>query len=167
MRRGAQAGLRKAQGAREATGAGDRALGLPPDVLGGAKLGARLPGPASAKHPLARDQSGAGKIRRLGGDVHISEPQQGAHVHLLGDRGAWKPLKGIFAGLEESYTGRPKPFLIAALKTDTDEVYKTALTKGKGADYAKKNHDKNILFLLEATDRFPNPAMRKGFGRPV
>ena len=73
--------------------------------------------------------------------------------------------KGVFAGLEESYSGRPKPFLIAALRTDSDEVYKTALSKG--ADYAKKNPDKHIFFLLEATDRFPNPAWRVVWGESV
>jgi hypothetical protein len=75
--------------------------------------------------------------------------------------------KGVFAGLEESYSGRPKPFLIAALKTDTDAVYKTALTQGKGAAYANKNPDKNVLFLLEATERFPNPAWRVVWGESV
>ena len=38
--------------------------------------------------------------------------------------------QGVFAGLEESGThGGGTPFLIAAVKTDTDEVYQTALKK--------------------------------------
>lgn len=73
--------------------------------------------------------------------------------------------KGVFAGLEETYTGprgQAKPFLIAALKTDTDEVYKTALAKS--TEYAKKNPDKPINFTLDLTPRFPNPAWRVIWG---
>lgn len=76
--------------------------------------------------------------------------------------------KGVFAGLEETYTGprgQAKPFLIAALKTDTDEVYKTAL--GKSTEYVKKNPDKPINFVLELTPRFPNPAWRVIWGESV
>ena len=58
--------------------------------------------------------------------------------------------------------GTQKPFLIAAVKTDSDEVYKTALKKG--ADYDKKHPDMPIVFLLEKTDRFPNPAWRVIWG---
>jgi hypothetical protein len=76
--------------------------------------------------------------------------------------------KGVFAGLEETYTGprgQAKPFLIAALKTDSDQVYKTALAKS--TEYAKKNPDKTINFLLELTPRFPNPAWRVVWGESV
>jgi hypothetical protein len=73
--------------------------------------------------------------------------------------------KGVFAGLEESWSG-PRgpvtPFLIAAVKTDSNEVYETALKKG--AEYDKKNPDKPISFLLEKSDRFPNPAWRVIWG---
>jgi hypothetical protein len=76
--------------------------------------------------------------------------------------------KGVFAGLEESGSG-PRgssiPFLIAAVKTDSDEVYQTALKKA--ADYEKKNPDKPISFLLEKTDRFPNPTWRVIWGESV
>ncbi len=76
--------------------------------------------------------------------------------------------KGIFAGLEENWSG-PRgpvtPFLIAALKTDSDEVYQTALKKG--ADYDKKYPGKPISFLLEKNDRFPNPAWRVIWGENV
>jgi len=76
--------------------------------------------------------------------------------------------KGVFAGLEENWSG-PRgpltPFLIAAVKTDSDEVYQTAFKKA--ADYEKKNPDKPISFLLEKTDRFPNPAWRVIWGESV
>ncbi len=75
--------------------------------------------------------------------------------------------KGVFAGLEESFSGSraASPFLIAALKTDSDEVYQTAL--GKAADYEKKNPDKPIAFLLEKTEQFPDPAWRVIWGESV
>jgi hypothetical protein len=73
--------------------------------------------------------------------------------------------KGVFAGFQESWSG-PRgpvtPFLIAAVKTDSDEVYQTALKKA--AEYEKKNPDKPISFQLEKTDRFPNPAWRVIWG---
>ncbi|MEK7754281.1 MAG: hypothetical protein AAB654_20315, partial [Acidobacteriota bacterium] len=59
--------------------------------------------------------------------------------------------KGVFAGLEETYMqrGQDKPFPVAALKTDTDEAYQTALKKS--AAYAKKNPGMQINFQLELT----------------
>jgi hypothetical protein len=75
--------------------------------------------------------------------------------------------KGVFAGLEENGPGQRglTPFLIAAVKTDSDEVYQTALKKA--ADYEKKNPDKPISFVLEKTDQFPNPAWRVIWGENV
>jgi hypothetical protein len=76
--------------------------------------------------------------------------------------------KGVFAGLEDSWTGphgASTPFVIAAVKTDSDEVYRTALKKG--AEYDRKNPNKPIAFVLEKTDRFPNPAWRVVWGESV
>jgi hypothetical protein len=76
--------------------------------------------------------------------------------------------QGVFAGLEESGSGprgAAQPFLIAALKTDSDEVYQTALKKA--AEYEKKYPDKPISFLLEKTGRFPDPAWRVIWGESV
>ncbi|MBZ5596062.1 MAG: hypothetical protein LAP39_27785 [Acidobacteriia bacterium] len=74
--------------------------------------------------------------------------------------------KGVFAGQEESGArGGTSPFLIAAVKTDSDEVYQTALKKA--ADYEKKDPDKPIAFQLDKTDRFPNPAWRVIWGESV
>lgn len=73
--------------------------------------------------------------------------------------------KGVFAGFQEPWSGPrglEKPFIIAALKTDSDEVYQTALKKA--ADYEKKNPGKPISFILNKTDRFPNPAWRVIWG---
>ena len=75
--------------------------------------------------------------------------------------------KGTFAGPEESWTGPRgpnKPFLMAAVRTDTDAAYKTAL--GKGLEYSKKHPDMPINVLLESGD-FPNPAWRIIWGQSV
>lgn len=76
--------------------------------------------------------------------------------------------EGVFAGLEETYSGPrggAEPYPIAAVKTDSNEVYETALKKG--ADYAKKHPDMRVNFILERTRRFPNPAWRVLWGDSV
>lgn len=76
--------------------------------------------------------------------------------------------KGVFAGSEEGWSGSgslDQPFIIAAVKVDTDAAYKTAL--GQGADYDKKNPGKPITFLLEKTQKFPDPAWRVIWGESV
>jgi hypothetical protein len=75
--------------------------------------------------------------------------------------------KGVSGGSEDSWTagGQAKPFLIQAFKTDSAAAYDLALKKG--ADYAKKNPDMPIKFLLEQTSRFPNPAWRVIWGESV
>ncbi len=76
--------------------------------------------------------------------------------------------KGVFAGLDQSWSGssNTKSFLMAAAKIDTDAAYQTALKKG-GADYEKKTPGKPITFLLEKTDKHPNPAWRVIWGESV
>ena len=75
--------------------------------------------------------------------------------------------KGVFAGQDESWSGggSTKPFLMAAIKTDSDEVYQTALKKG--AEYDKKNPGKPITFLLEANPKFPDVSWRVIWGESV
>src|SRR5215471_15885725 len=58
--------------------------------------------------------------------------------------------KGPFAGLEQGWSGPTpftSPFLMAAVKIDTDAAYKTAMEtpQSKAADYTKKNPDKPIM----------------------
>jgi len=75
--------------------------------------------------------------------------------------------KGVFAGQDETYSPArgPKSFLMAAVKVDTDEAFKTAMTKA--ADYEKKNPGKPIMFLLEKTDKYPDPYWRVICGESV
>jgi len=76
--------------------------------------------------------------------------------------------KGVFAGLEETWTGprgQAEPFPVAAFKVDATAAHELAMKKG--ADYAKKNPDMPMSYLLEKTKRFPNPAWRVIWGRSV
>ena len=71
--------------------------------------------------------------------------------------------KGVFAGFDQSYSqGAAKPFVYAAVKTDSDQAYETALKKG--AEYDKKNPGKPITFLLEANNKFPDVSWRVIWG---
>jgi hypothetical protein len=76
--------------------------------------------------------------------------------------------KGVFAGLDQSWSGpsgATKPFLMASVKVDSDEAYKTALKKA--AEYDKKNPGMPINFLLEANNRYPDTSWRVIWGESV
>jgi hypothetical protein len=75
--------------------------------------------------------------------------------------------KGVFAGQEERYSPsrQDQPFLIAAIRTDTDEAYTEAAAKAE--DYLKKNPDKPVNFALEQTPRFPDLAWRIFWGESI
>ena len=79
--------------------------------------------------------------------------------------------KGVFAGNEESWSGpkgMAKPFVIQALKVDSDAAYQTAVKKGKSAaEYLKKFPNMNVAFLLEQTSRFPSLTWRVIWGESV
>jgi hypothetical protein len=74
----------------------------------------------------------------------------------------------VFAGPDESWSGprgQQQPFLVQAIKVDSDEAYETAAKKS--ADYIKKNPDKPVSFLAEFTNRFPDLAWRVIWGDSV
>ena len=80
--------------------------------------------------------------------------------------------KGAFAGGEQSWSGSRgvnTPFLIAAVKVDSDVAYKTAMdtAASKAADYDKKNPGKPITVILEKTNKHPDPAWRIVWGESV
>jgi hypothetical protein len=80
--------------------------------------------------------------------------------------------KGPFAGLEEAWSGPhgvATPFPIIAVKKDSDEAYKTAMSepRSRAADYDKKNPGKPITIVLEKTPKFPDPAWRILWGESV
>jgi hypothetical protein len=75
--------------------------------------------------------------------------------------------EGVFPGMEEDYSphGASAPFEIAALKVDSDQALETA--SQKSPEYMKKNPTKPIVFLLEQTKKFPDPAWRVIWGESV
>lgn len=76
--------------------------------------------------------------------------------------------KGVFAGPDESWSGprgQEQPFLVQAIKIDSDQAYEAALKKS--ADYIKKNPNKPVLFIAEWVKRFPNAAWRVVWGESV
>ena len=73
--------------------------------------------------------------------------------------------EGVFPGQERAWSGASgltKPFLISTVQTGTEAAWKTALAKG--SDYHKANPGKNIAFLLEWNEQFPDPAWRVIWG---
>ena len=73
--------------------------------------------------------------------------------------------QGVFAGQQEDLNAQAQPFLIAAVKVDTDVAYKTALAKA--AEYDKKHPGLTISMLLERNKQHPNPAWRIVWGESV
>jgi hypothetical protein len=73
--------------------------------------------------------------------------------------------KGVFPGAEESYSGAP--FAIGDVKIDTEAALTTAKGKAEAEAYEKKNPGQPILFLLEKSSRFANPAWRVIWGESV
>jgi hypothetical protein len=76
--------------------------------------------------------------------------------------------KGVFAGPEETYSGpggQNQPFPANAVKIDSDKAYEIALKQG--ADYAKKNPNMPVSFLLEWPRRYQYPAWRVVWGESV
>jgi hypothetical protein len=75
--------------------------------------------------------------------------------------------KGVFGGSEQSYSPsrQQQPFLAAAVRTDSDEAYESAVKKS--ADFLKKNPNMQVNFILEWTPRFPDLAWRVIWGDSV
>jgi hypothetical protein len=75
--------------------------------------------------------------------------------------------KGVFGTPDEEYVprGQGRPFLAAALRTDSDQALNIAMEKA--ADYVKKNPGKPVNFLLELTPEAPGPAWRVIWGESV
>ena len=102
----------------------------------------------------------------------VSKQRQGARSYTFCViEGPGNLHKGVFAGLEEGWrgtTGPVKLFLVPGLKIDSDAAYETALKKGKrAAEYVKANPDKNVMFLLEQTTKFPDLTWRVIWGESV
>lgn len=78
--------------------------------------------------------------------------------------------KGVFAGLEESWSGpsgQELPFEVAAIRMDSDQAYEAAIKNKVAMAFLKKNPNKPVMFLLEKTHRFPDLAWRVVWGESV
>ena len=78
--------------------------------------------------------------------------------------------KGVFAGPEQSYaapSGQESPFLIAAIRTDSDEAYEVTMKQKDTIAFLKSTPDQPVMFLLEKTRRFPDVTWRVLFGQSV
>lgn len=76
--------------------------------------------------------------------------------------------KGVFAAQEQAWSGggQERPFLPAALITDTPDALKNAIASS--ASYLHKPGSKPpVNFLLESTPRFPGPTWRVLWGVSV
>jgi hypothetical protein len=76
--------------------------------------------------------------------------------------------KGVFGGPDDAYTGptsQSKPFPIAAFKTDSDQVFELAAKHAE--EYIKKHPDTPVNYLVENSNRFPNPTWRVFWGQSV
>ena len=79
-----------------------------------------------------------------------------------------KFLKGVFQDHEEGYSkGREKPWPVSALKTSSAKVYEIAIERKETKEYLKKNPDKQVMMVLEHTNRHPNLAWRVIWGESV
>lgn len=75
--------------------------------------------------------------------------------------------QGVFASQPENWSasGDTKPFLIAAVKTDTDAAYKKAVKTAGAA--AKQEKVPTISFLLQKLNKFTNPTWRVIWGESL
>lgn len=99
----------------------------------------------------------------------VSEARNEARVYTYSVIEAEPNLhQGVFPSQPESWSASGsgnKPFLIAAVKVDTDAAYKTALAHA--GDYAKQNPKQTISFFLENAPKFTNPSWRVVWGESV
>ncbi|MGI8988584.1 MAG: hypothetical protein ACR2I2_03230 [Bryobacteraceae bacterium] len=73
--------------------------------------------------------------------------------------------KGIFSENPRGWggaSGSERPFLIDAVKVDSDDAYKTAIAKA--AAYNGKHPGMTMSYLLEMNDRFPDAVWRVIWG---
>jgi len=158
--------------------AGEKQPPRPPEVLTGRQAFQRM-------YPQARGWSADAQpleIRSLDlGSVKADKGKAGAWqvVFVSPSRGKAKTYtysaveaegnlhEGVFGSLEENFTARPPqvPFLMAAIKVDSDQAYTTAAEKS--TDYINKNPGKPVIFLMEMTKRFPDVTWRVIWGGSV
>ena len=76
--------------------------------------------------------------------------------------------EGVYGGLDEDWRGRDgqaTAFLPAAFKVDSTDAWEKAAAQSK--EYMAKNPDVPVTFLLEKTERHPDPTWRVIWGTSV
>jgi hypothetical protein len=76
--------------------------------------------------------------------------------------------QGVFGGQEEAWSGpqgQSRPFLIQALKIDSDQAYDTAAKKSE--EFLKTKPTKPVNYILALTPRFPDLTWRVMWGETV
>ena len=98
----------------------------------------------------------------------VSEGRNQARVYTYSVIEAEPNLhEGVFPSQPESWSGPGsgnKPFLIAAVKIDTDAAYRTAL---KEAGSAAKDNRQTIAFVLDKQSKFTNASWRVIWGESI
>lgn len=96
----------------------------------------------------------------------VSQTKNAARVYTYSVVEAEPNLhQGVFPSQPESWNGTGsgnKPFLIAAVKIDTDKAYQTALKSVVDAE--RQGPRQTISFLLEKENKFTNPSWRVIWG---
>ncbi len=75
--------------------------------------------------------------------------------------------KGIFSDNPQSWSrdnSSAKPFIIAAAKKDTDEIFKTVMSQKKAMDYSAKHPGMPVTYLLELNSTSPDAVWRVFWG---
>jgi hypothetical protein len=77
--------------------------------------------------------------------------------------------EGVFGSSVDSWSPGKQftPFLIQAFKKDSTTAYETAMKEKQATEYSAKHPETPLLFLLEQTSRFPDPAWRVVWGESV
>jgi hypothetical protein len=101
--------------------------------------------------------------------VFVSPSQRSARRYIYSaiHRPARNLRGGVTSDPPEGWSGASgsEPFLMQAFKKDSPAAYEVAMKKGR--EYARKNPGVPVRFLLEKTNRFPDPAWRVYWGESV
>jgi hypothetical protein len=101
--------------------------------------------------------------------VFVSPSQRSArrYIYSVIHRPARNLRGGVTSDPPEGWSGASgsEPFLVQAFKKDSPAAYEIAMKKGR--EYARKNPGMPVKFLLEKTNRFPDPAWRVYWGESV
>jgi hypothetical protein len=130
---------------------------------------------AADAQPLRVAQIDVDEVKADGGKaaaweaVFVSSSQRSScrYTYSVIHRPARNLRGGVNAEPPEGWSGGggSEPFLAQAFRTDSPAAYAVAMKQGR--DYARKNRDKPVKFLLEKTARFPDPAWRVFWGESV